>query len=350
MLATAAAPAIDLRTTTPGDAPALTSFLGRVFEPEAVAGDRHMHWKYWSPRPDWAGSRSFVACCRDGAIVAHAAAWPVHIRVDDQTVPAVHAVDWAADPAYPGAGIRVLRRIGAGVRMMIATGGTAITRSILPVVGFRAHGVVYAFARPVRPLRQTLTTGARSPKLAGRLLRNALWRLTSPLASPTGWSAVPMDPEDVPDAMWPRPSVDTAVTARDAGICRYFVDSPSARHVLFGLVRRGALAGYFCLSFGRHVARIADLWLPSIDAEDWRAAFKTAASVAAREPAVCEVSAWASTALGADGLRRAGFRPRDCSALTVFGDARLLAGRTLHVQMLDCDASFLGGTGASYLT
>lgn len=349
MLATTPSPAIDVRRTTPCDAPALTSFLGRMFEPEAVVGERHMHWKYWSPRPDWAGSRSFVAC-RDQTIVAHAAVWPVRIRIGDQTVSAVHAVDWAADPGYPGAGIRVLRKVGAGVRIMIATGGTAITRCILPVVGFRAHGVVYSFARPVRPLRQTLTTAASSPKLAGRLLRNALWHAISPLRCPTGWSAAPMDPEEIPDALWPRPSADTAVTARDAGFCRYFVDSPSARHVLFGLVNRGALAGYFCLSFGRHVARIADLWLPSEDAEDWRAAFKTAATVAAREPDVCEVSAWASTALGAEGLRRAGFRPRDCSALTLFGDARLLAGRTLHVQMLDCDASFLGGSGVSYLT
>src|SRR5205823_11922999 len=106
MLATTPAPTIDVRRTTPGDAPALTAFLARMFDPEAVVGERHMHWKYWSPRSDWAGSRSFVAC-RNGAIVAHAAVWPVRIRVGDQTVSAVHAVDWAADPGYPGAGIRV---------------------------------------------------------------------------------------------------------------------------------------------------------------------------------------------------------------------------------------------------
>ena len=349
MLATTPAATIDVRRTTPADAPALASFLGRMFDAEAIAGDRHMHWKYWAPRPDWSGSRSFVAC-RDGAIVAHAAVWPVRIRAGDQTVSAVHALDWAADPAYPGAGIRVLRKIGATVRMMIATGGTSITRSILPVVGFRAHGVVYSFARPVRPLRQMLTTAERRPKLAGRFARNVLWHAMSPLRSPAGWSAVAVDPEEIPESLWPRPTAETAVTARDAAFCRYFADSPAARHVLFGLAKRGALAGYFCVSYARHVARIADLWLPSTDAADWRDAFRTAAFAAAREPDVCEVSAWASTALGADGLRRAGFRPRDCAALTLLGDARVLAGRALHVQMLDCDASFLAGNGVSYLT
>src|SRR5262245_41064496 len=303
MLVTTAAPPIDIRRTTPYDLPALTSFLGRMFEPEAVLGERHMHWKYWTPRADWIGSRSFVAG-RDGAIVAHAAVWPVRVRVGDQTFSAAHAVDWAADPACPGAGIRILRKIGAHLRLMIATGGTPITRCILPVVGFRAHGVVYSFARPVRPVRQMATTAARSPKLAGRFLRYALWQVISPVRCPRGWSAVPMDPKEMPDRLWPRASADTAVAARDAGFYRYFVESPSARHVLFGLANGGALVGYFCLSFGRHIARVADLWLPSTNADDWRAAFKTAAAVAASEPDVCEVSAWASTAIGQEGLRR----------------------------------------------
>ena len=47
---------------------------------------------------------------------------------------------------------------------------------------------------------------------------------------------------------------------------------------------------------------------------------------------------------------RAGFQLRDCSALSVFGDAAILDGRTLHVQMLDSDAGFLSGENVSYLT
>jgi hypothetical protein len=98
------------------------------------------------------------------------------------------------------------------------------------------------------------------------------------------------------------------------------------------------------------VARIADLWLPSTKVDDWCAGFRTAAVLAARDKDVHEVSAWASTAVGKEALGRAGFRLRDRSALSLFGDARILEGRMLHVQMLDCDASFLSGETVSYLT
>jgi hypothetical protein len=40
----------------------------------------------------------------------------------------------------------------------------------------------------------------------------------------------------------------------------------------------------------------------------------------------------------------------DRTAVSLFGDPKILDGRTLHVQMLDSDASFLSGDVASYLT
>jgi len=343
---------IECRLTAPCDAAALSDFLGRIFQMRAGAAslvETHMRWKYWSARPDWAGSRSFTAR-RDGAIVAHAAAWPVRVRVPGHVVSAVHLIDWAADPAYPGAGIWLLRQIAARAGLMIATGGSEITRRVLPALGFRPHAELCWFARPVRPLGQALTTADRSWRLPARLLRNTFWRLAPPLSLPRHWQAPPLAPEDVPEWLWPRPSPATAVTARDPGVYRYFVDSPSARHALFGLEKRGELVGYFCLAFAPHVARIADLWLPSTAVEDWCAGFRTAAVVAARRKDVYEVSAWASTALGREALLRAGFRLRDRSAVSVFGDAGILEGRDLHVQMLDSDAGFLSAEEASYLT
>jgi hypothetical protein len=98
------------------------------------------------------------------------------------------------------------------------------------------------------------------------------------------------------------------------------------------------------------VARIADLWLPSTKVEDWHAAFQAAAVAASRDQDVYEVSAWASTALGREALVRAGFRSRDRVPLSLWGADRVMEGRSLHVQMVDCDASFLIGEGAGYLT
>jgi hypothetical protein len=343
---------IAVRPTTPRDAVALSDFLGRALQLRAGASlldEKHMEWKYWTARPDWEGSRSFIAQ-HHGAIVAHAALWPMRVRVSGQEVTALHAIDWAADRRYPGIGIRLLRQVAAKVRMMVATGGSAISRGILPVIGFRPHSELYHFARPVRPLGQALTTAERNWKLPARLLRNTFWRLSHPLSLPRGWSARPLAPEEVPEGLWPQPSPTTAVTVRNTGFYRYFLDSPSAPHVLFGLQKDRKLAGYFCLAFAPHVARIADFWLPSTKVEDWCAGFQTAAVVAAREKDVHEVSAWASTSLGKEGLSRAGFLLRERSAVSLFGDAKILEGRQLHLQMLDSDASFLSQEAVSYLT
>jgi hypothetical protein len=344
---------IAIRATAPHDAAALSDFLERRLprgRAHSVPRGEHMRWKYWSHRPDWEGSRSFAAT-HDGDIVAHAAAWPVRVRVPGVVVPAAHLIDWASDPRYPGAGTWLLRWIGARVGMLIATGGSETTRRILPLLGFRRSGELGSYARPVRPLRQALTTPERGWRLAPRLVRNTFWRALPPLSVPSGWAIVPLAPEDVPEELWCQPSSATAVTARDSGLYGYFVRSPSARHTLFGLEKRGQLLGYCCIAFAPHVARIADLWLRSASADDWCSGFRTAAAEAARGQQVYEVSAWASTGIGALALRRAGFRLRERTVLSVFGDTEILRGRELHVQMLDSDASFLSADrGVSYLT
>jgi hypothetical protein len=344
---------IDIRTTMPHEAAALSDFLGRTLprgRGHPVPADAHMRWKYWSHRPDWEGSRS-IAATHDGQIVAHAAVWPVRVRIPGLVVPAAHLIDWASDPRYPGAGTWLLRRIAARVGMLIATGGTEITRRIFPLLGFHRSGEVGSYARSVRPFRQALTTPERNWRLAARLVRNTFWRALPPLSVPAGWAFVPLAPEEVPEGLWCQPSSAMAVTARDSGLYGYFVRSPSARHTLFGLTKNGQLLGYFCLAFAPHVARIADLWLRSTSADDWCSGFRTAVVAAARGKDICEVSAWASTRIGGVALRRAGFRLRERSALSVFGDTEILRGRELHVQMLDSDASSLSADQpVSYLT
>src|SRR5438105_8692184 len=227
----------NFRPTAQRDATALSDFLGRVFQSRTRASlldEKHMEWKYWAARPDSEGSRSFAArhC---GAIVAHAAAWPVRVRVSGQDVTAVHVIDWAADRKYPAVGAWLLRQIAAKVRVMVATGGSEAARCILPVIGFRPHSELYQFARPVCPLGQALTMSEQNWKLPARLLRNTFWRLSHPLSLPRGWSARRLAPEEIPEGLWPQPSPAAAVTARGSGFYRYFVDSPSAPHVLFGL-------------------------------------------------------------------------------------------------------------------
>jgi hypothetical protein len=343
---------MEFRPAAPRELPALSHFLSRRFQMADDApfvAERHLAWKYWSERGDWPGPRSFTAR-HAGRIVAHAAVWPLRIRAGGELLRAVHLIDWAASPDYSGAGVWLVRRIHARVPLMIATGGKDITKQILPVLGFRTHGQLSIYARPVRPLGQAWPAPGRSWKLPARLVRNAMWRLSESGACPRGWSAAPMMPEAMPDHLWPCASDRTTVVARNAELYRYLVDSPSTRHRLFGLERGGETVGYFCLSFVGHLARIADLWLPSTRIDDWAAAFRTATATAALERGVYEVSAWASTALGGAALSRAGFHERDRTEITVSGDTRLLQGRELHVQMIDCDASFLTDGSTGYLT
>ena len=344
--------AVDVRLAASSEMSAVSSFLRDRFHLPAAAGfldARHLAWKYWIERPDWNGSRSFTAR-HDGAIVAHVATWPTRIRLPDRVIPAAHLIDWASDPKYPGAGIWLLRRVHRNVPILIATGGTDITRRTLPVLGFRPFGEITSFARPLRPIGQALTTIDRTWRLPARLLRNSVWRYAPGTAPPRDWSAAPAEPHEIQDAIWPAPSSSRAVMARDAAFYDYVLASPSTRHRLFALRHGRDTAGYFCLAYARHVARIADLWVASSAPDDWTAAFRIAAAVAAQTRDMYEVTAWASTALARDALSRAGFRVRDRSTLSVLGDASLLEGRELHVQMLDCDASFLAADEVSYLT
>lgn len=345
------AAAVDFGAASSGDVAQVADFLRRSFDVHSDAeflDPRHLAWKYWCHRDDWSGSRSFAAR-RDGRIVGHVAAWPIRIQLPDAIVPAVHLIDWASDPAHPGLGIWLLRKMGARTPLLIATGGTDLTRRALPAIGFKPFGTISTFARPVRPLGQ-LRTAERSWRTPARLMRNAIWRLSTPLSAVDDWSATPVAADRLDASEWPKATDSMAATHRDASFYQYILSSPLTPHVLFRLMRRRSPMGFFCLAYARHVARIADLWVASTGADDWTAAVRTAAAVAARGRDVHEVTAWTSTTIGREAFVRAGFRERDTSTLSLFGQCAALQGRELHVQMVDCDASYLLADEVRYLT
>ena len=80
----------ELSETNPADAPAIARFLSGVFQlpPGAPLVDpQHMFWKYWAPRHDSSGPRSFVA--RHGATVRRLLEGGAHVGVgtDSPLVP-----------------------------------------------------------------------------------------------------------------------------------------------------------------------------------------------------------------------------------------------------------------------
>src|SRR5277367_713063 len=88
-------------------------------------------WKYWQERPDWPGPRSYVMT-RGSEILAHAALVPGVFATDSQRVRVVHLIDWAARPSATGAGVSLMKHIGRLTDALLAIGGSAQTRKILP--------------------------------------------------------------------------------------------------------------------------------------------------------------------------------------------------------------------------
>src|SRR4029077_19084293 len=74
LLRRAAAMTSSIRPSTPADAPA----MGALFMERGMhlnLDSRFLDWKYWQPRDDWAGPRSFVVT-RGNELIAHAAIVP----------------------------------------------------------------------------------------------------------------------------------------------------------------------------------------------------------------------------------------------------------------------------------
>ena len=165
-----------------------------------------------------------------------------------------------------------------------------------------------------------------------------------------GWSARAVTPDEIDDSVWPAAPDTMGVAVRDAAFYRYLLASPVTRHALYVLRRNARPAGFFCVAYARHVARIAHLWVASSAPDDWCAAFRAAVSVAAQTKETYEVTAWTSTAFGREAMARAGLRPRDRWPLSALGDVSSVGRRDLHVQMLDCDASFLRADEVCYVT
>ena len=122
-----------------------------------------MAWKYYEPRPDWEGSRSYVLES-GGAIISHGCVQPMKLETSVGVVPACQIIDWAADSAFPGMGLLLRRKVEGMVGVCIGVGGGEDSRNVMPRAGYKTLCQYQTFARPVRPLRQfgARPSGARA--------------------------------------------------------------------------------------------------------------------------------------------------------------------------------------------
>jgi hypothetical protein len=308
------------RATDPEEADRIRAFLAGVFHltTEAPAFEpKLIHWKYYQPRPDWPGSRSYVLE-RNGEIVGHGCVWPMPL------ISGCQIIDWAAAPAVPGAGMLLRREIEKMVAVSVAIGGSPDSRKVIPGMGYATVGSFRKFVRIVRPFRQF----RRRPE--PQLLRNL-----AKLGRNAVWSAAPIPPLP-PD--WSVEKVGQAFSlpsARSPELYRYLLDCPTGSLSAFVLKKGGREAGCFLLNQVDGQTRIADL-----QATDWRGAVIAATRTAAAIPETCEIVANASLDAFAQALAQSGYHQRGEQPVFVLDKSKALAGVELHITPADYDDFF----------
>lgn len=340
--------ASSFRPTTPDDAGPLTTFLGKYLEADAsrpgfTADD--VRWKYWVTSAEGEGSRSFVLE-RDHRFEAHCALLPVHLVSDRGALHMAHFSDWAADPLSLGAGVRLLKKAAARVDALCAVGGSADTRKILPLMGFRPAGERATFVRPLRPLRHALTHQFKNWKLPVRLLRNAHWSWSHPAKPPRGWSAREVKPDEIDERGWQVRSGQGVLRDRRAEVYTRYLKCPFMRFALYLAENEGIPAGCFLLGFAPGEARVADLWLFE-GSESYEEMYRLAVWAAKADPTTAEITTCASTPTRRDALMRCGFRRWGSEPIMVY-PGRMATQCEYDCQLLDNDEAFLITAAPAY--
>lgn len=338
---TPVATAAHIRPSTPADEPAIVELLREVgLRPNIQSHE--LYWKYWQERSDWPGSRSFVLT-QAGRLLAHAAIIPGAFVAQERRVRVIHMIDWAARSSAPVAGVSLMKHVGRLTDVLLAIGGSTQTLRILPHIGFKQHGVVTGYSRPLHPMRVLTSRVGSLWRIPPRFFRSAYWMMTVPRNEFPGWSARRVRPTETAGlaAALTRRSGDVVSFERSEDSFNYLLACPIAAMELYAVEQSGRLRGYFMLAHAPGQTRIVDSWLDNDATADWCALFQCAAREASRNPDVAELVAWASDALQARALEDSGFHSRlERPVQMLHGKGLAPPKVTLRVQMVDSDAAF----------
>ena len=344
---------IGFRSTNPTDESAIRALLQQAYgvaSGHPMFEARHLRWKYWEPRADWQGSRSYVLTRQD-RIIAHAAIVPAVCSWGTERLKLLHVIDWAAYPEARGAGNTLMRHIGTLADAIVTSDGAAVALRLLPFLGFADSGtVVTQYARPIRPLLYLTDAAAPRWRLAARCVRNTLWAVRAPAGAPGVQRSRPVEAGGLGGAPipWPLPRHGRAVLERSAAVMSYWLQCPAAP-VEFHVVESGAAAeGYFVLAYAPGQARLADCWLDCDTPAAWDALVQLAVQQAARHSAVAEVAAICSEPLLAAALQRCGFHARSSRPLLVRANGVRLPAAGIRIQMLDDDTAYRHGGSRTF--
>ncbi|MHB8812888.1 MAG: hypothetical protein ACYDAE_06435 [Steroidobacteraceae bacterium] len=329
------------RPSTPEDAPEILA-LFRKAGIGSNARVEDLQWKYWRPRDDWPGSRSYVMAGSSG-IIAHGGVVAGIMSWQDRRARVIMVVDWAALPSATGAGVSLMKRIGRLTDVLLAIGGSRDTRAILPHLGFRPYPQVTGFVRPLRPFRILRSGGPAYWRLAARFARGVFWKAQAPSTRGASGDVRRIEAGQLAEiaCLLPRPRAQMAVMERSASIFRHLLQCPMVDTELYLLEQSGRPRGYFLLTFPPGQARLADLWTASEDPDDWRSLILFAVRCAMRHPAAVELAAWSVDPEVCQRLRECGFHARTVQPVQLMAPPDFEAPPALHVQMIDSDHAYL---------
>jgi hypothetical protein len=301
---------------------------------------RLLHWKFHAPRPDWAGSRSYVLE-RSGEFLSHGCVWPMPFVTEGGDIPACQIIDWAASSKIPGSGLLLRRRVEGVIPITIGIGGSPDTQRVMPASGYKTLAQFGKFVRVIRPFRQHFQrSGQTMFRRIARTGRAVIWSLGELPAAPAGWSVTAVGRFEPRHFEGAPAGFGFLATRRSAELLNYLLGCPGARMHGYLLHNDSGVSGHFLLSEVRGQTRLADLQLRSGSAIDWSAAVALATRAAAALPDTCEVVAGASLDLFSNALTEAGFRPRGAQPVFVYDRRDQLADQRLHITSADYDDFF----------
>jgi hypothetical protein len=324
----------------------IVAFLRKVYqaaEDAAFLDPRLMDWKYFEERPDWSGTRSYVL--RAGSrIAAHGGIVFTTLLLPQGPVTSVQIIDWAADKAFPGAGLVLVKQLVELGDVNIGLSPNPQSESVLklPQSGHEVFARNLRMSRVIRPWRRLRDDRPFGVKAAAHVILDSLRAIGAPRGGSSPWSATPVDIFAEP---LPPPAASNShftPVIRSAVQLNYLLRCPTGRMTGYLLRRNAEPGGHLLLSQKGGDVRIADLQVASSSEEDWRACFRLAVELAgALRPKAWRVRGMALPEMVRRAALDAGLRACFQGDAFLLDPRAVLAGRPVpNLSMIDYDAAY----------
>lgn len=330
-----------VRPTSPADGSRIAALLAEAGLHPNIAPEE-LYWRYWQPRSDWPGPRSFVMA-RGEELLAHAGVVPGTFALGDRRLSTLHLIDWAARSDAMGAGVALMKSIGRLADALFSIGGSRHTLEIVPHLRFLRAGAAIGYVRTLNPAGILRRGHGPSWKRLPRVARSLWWIARAPSDNVDDCQVRRLEPDEISllGSALPMPTHGTATFMRSESLFRYVLSCPVTPIELYSWEREGDKRGYFLLAFAPGQARLADCWVQSDDPNDWRALVQCAVRQARGRSDAAELAAWASDPVLSRALRECGFHARRIHPIQLLArPASSIVTTSLRVQMLDSDAAY----------